>query len=141
MAGLLVGAVTNQRPELFAAAVPAVGVMDMLRFTTVFTIGLAWASDYGTSDNGASSALQAYSPLHNIRSGVNYPAVLITTADRRPRGAGPFRVRRRRAAGGRHRPAPKLISHRDPGGPRRRQSPRPRSSKSGAMCWPSSPTR
>ena len=66
---------------IFAAAVPAVGVMDMLRYHR-FTIGWAWASDYGTSDDEAQfRALQAYSPLHNIRSGVNYPAVLITTAD------------------------------------------------------------
>ncbi len=79
--GLLVGAVTNQRPELFAAAVPQVGVMDMLRYQN-FTIGWAWATDYGTSDNAEMfKALYAYSPLHNIRSGVKYPAVLITTGD------------------------------------------------------------
>lgn len=79
--GLLVGAVTNQRPDLFAAAVPQVGVMDMLRYQK-FTIGWAWATDYGTSDDAAMfKALYAYSPLHNIKSGVNYPAVLITTGD------------------------------------------------------------
>lgn len=79
--GLLVGAVTNQRPDLFAAAVPQVGVMDMLRYHR-FTIGWAWATDYGTSDNPEEfKALAAYSPLHNIKSGVNYPAVLVTTAD------------------------------------------------------------
>ncbi|MBI5646301.1 MAG: S9 family peptidase [Ignavibacteriae bacterium] len=79
--GLLVGAVANQRPDLFAVALPAVGVMDMLRFHT-FTIGWAWVSDYGSSDDPAEyRALKAYSPLHNIRSGVDYPATLVTTAD------------------------------------------------------------
>ncbi|MBB5204791.1 prolyl oligopeptidase [Inhella inkyongensis] len=79
--GLLVGAVINQRPELFGAAVPAVGVMDMLRFHK-FTIGWAWVSDYGSSDHPEQfQALRAYSPLHNIKSGVNYPAVMITTGD------------------------------------------------------------
>jgi prolyl oligopeptidase len=79
--GLLVGAVVNQRPELFAAALPAVGVMDMLRYHR-FTIGWAWASDYGTSDDEAEfKALFAYSPLHNIAGGKTYPAVLVTTAD------------------------------------------------------------
>lgn len=79
--GLLVGAVTNQRPDLFAAAVPQVGVMDMLRYQN-FTIGWAWATDYGTSDDAAMfKALYAYSPLHNIKSGTKYPAVLVTTGD------------------------------------------------------------
>jgi prolyl oligopeptidase len=79
--GLLVGAVINQRPELFRAALPAVGVMDMLRFHK-FTIGWNWIADYGSSDNPAEfEALYAYSPLHNVRSGVKYPATLITTAD------------------------------------------------------------
>lgn len=79
--GLLVGAVTNQRPELFGAAVPQVGVLDMLRFHK-FTIGWAWVSDYGSSENAEEfKALFAYSPLHNIRNGVKYPPVLITTAD------------------------------------------------------------
>ncbi|HET7864984.1 MAG TPA: prolyl oligopeptidase family serine peptidase [Burkholderiaceae bacterium] len=79
--GLLVGAVTNQRPELFAAAVPQVGVMDMLRYHR-FTIGWAWATDYGTSDKADEfAALAAYSPLHTIRNGVTYPAVLVTTGD------------------------------------------------------------
>ncbi|HMS43578.1 MAG TPA: prolyl oligopeptidase family serine peptidase, partial [Pyrinomonadaceae bacterium] len=79
--GLLVGAVLNQRPELFGAALPAVGVMDMLRFQK-FTIGWAWTSDYGSSEESAEmfKALYAYSPLHNIKP-KNYPAVLITTAD------------------------------------------------------------
>jgi prolyl oligopeptidase len=79
--GLLVGAVMNQRPELFHAAVPMVGVMDMLRFQK-FTIGWNWIADYGSSDNADEfKALYAYSPLHNIRSGGKYPATLITTAD------------------------------------------------------------
>ncbi|QPF75194.1 S9 family peptidase [Roseateles sp. DAIF2] len=79
--GLLVGAVLNQRPELFGAAVPQVGVMDMLRYHK-FTIGWAWASDYGTVDDAEQfKALQAYSPLHTIRSQRLYPPVLVTTAD------------------------------------------------------------
>ncbi|RZJ06754.1 MAG: S9 family peptidase [Rubrivivax sp.] len=80
--GLLVGAVTNQRPDLFAAAVPQVGVMDMLRYQN-FTIGWAWATDYGTSADSPEmfKALYAYSPMHNVKSGAKYPAVLITTAD------------------------------------------------------------
>ena len=79
--GLLVGAVINQRPELFGAALPAVGVMDMLRFHK-FTIGWAWTSDYGSPDDAEQfRVLHAYSPLHNIRRGARYPATLITTAD------------------------------------------------------------
>ena len=79
--GLLVGAVMNQRPDLAKVAIPQVGVMDMLRFQK-FTIGWNWIADYGSSDNADEfKALYAYSPLHNIISGVNYPATLITTAD------------------------------------------------------------
>lgn len=79
--GLLIGAVINQRPDLFRVAVPQVGVMDMLRYQK-FTIGYSWAPDYGTSDNAEEfKALYAYSPLHNIEAGVKYPATLITTAD------------------------------------------------------------
>jgi len=79
--GLLIGAVLNQRPDLFGAAMPAVGVMDMLRFQK-FTIGAAWVSEYGSSDNAADfKVLYRYSPLHNIRPGTHYPPVLITTSD------------------------------------------------------------
>lgn len=79
--GLLVGAVINQRPDLFAAAIPQVGVMDMLRFHK-FTIGWNWKPDYGSSENEEEfKALYAYSPIHNIKSGINYPATMITTAD------------------------------------------------------------
>jgi prolyl oligopeptidase len=79
--GLLVGAVLNQRPDLFGAALPAVGVMDMLRFHK-FSAGRYWTSDYGSPDiEEEFRALYAYSPLHNIKPGTKYPAVLITTAD------------------------------------------------------------
>jgi len=79
--GLLVGAVMTQRPELFAAAVPQVGVMDMLRYDE-FTGGKAWATEYGaSSDAKAFQYLRAYSPLQNIKPGVCYPATLVTTAD------------------------------------------------------------
>lgn len=79
--GLLVGAAMNQRPELFGAALPAVGVMDMLRFHK-FTIGWAWVTEYGSADSAAHFPfLYAYSPLHNLEPGTRYPATLITTAD------------------------------------------------------------
>lgn len=79
--GLLVGAVVNQRPELFAAALPAVGVMDMLRFD-LFTAGRYWRDDYGDpADAKDFRVLRGYSPLHNIKAGTAYPAILVTTAD------------------------------------------------------------
>jgi prolyl oligopeptidase len=79
--GLLVGAAMTQRPELFAAAIPQVGVMDMLRFHK-FTIGWAWTTDYGSSENADEfKALVKYSPLHNLKAGTCYPATMITTAD------------------------------------------------------------
>jgi prolyl oligopeptidase len=79
--GLLVGAAMTQRPELFGAAIPQVGVMDMLRFHK-FTIGWAWTSDYGSSENPEEfKALVKYSPLHNLKPGTCYPATMITTAD------------------------------------------------------------
>jgi prolyl oligopeptidase len=79
--GLLVGATVNQRPELFSAALPAVGVMDMLRFHK-FTAGRFWVDDYGNPEEAADFAVQkAYSPYHNIASGTDYPAIMVTTAD------------------------------------------------------------
>jgi len=79
--GLLVGACMTQRPELFGACLPGVGVLDMLRFHK-FTIGWAWIDDYGSSDDPEQfQALYAYSPLHNIKPGTCYPPTLITTAD------------------------------------------------------------
>jgi prolyl oligopeptidase len=79
--GLLVGATMVQRPELFAAALPAVGVMDMLRFHK-FTAGRYWVDDYGSAEDAEEfKALYAYSPYHNLKPGVRYPATLVTTAD------------------------------------------------------------
>jgi prolyl oligopeptidase len=79
--GLLIGAVEEQRPDLAAAAIAQVGVMDMLRFRK-FTVGKAWESDYGSVDDAEEfRALHKYSPYHNVRSGVNYPATLIMTGD------------------------------------------------------------
>ena len=108
--GLLVGAVLNERPDLFGAALPDVGVMDMLRFQR-FTIGWAWASDYGSSDKPDEfAALRAYSPLHNIKPGAKYPATLITTADHDdrvvPAHSFKYAATLQRAQGG---PAPILI--------------------------------
>lgn len=80
--GLLVGACMTQRPDLFKVALPAVGVLDMLRYHT-FTAGAGWAYDYGTADQSKEmfEYLLAYSPVHNVKPGVEYPATLITTAD------------------------------------------------------------
>ena len=79
--GLLVGAVLNQRPDLFGAALPGVGVMDMLRFQK-FTVGQGWTTDYGSSDNPEEyKALRKYSPLHNIKEGTRYPPTFVVTAD------------------------------------------------------------
>jgi prolyl oligopeptidase len=108
--GLLVGAVLNERPDLFGAALPEVGVMDMLRFHR-FTIGWAWASEYGSSDKPDEfAALRAYSPLHNIKPGAKYPATLITTADHDdrvvPAHSFKYAATLQRAQGG---PAPILI--------------------------------
>jgi prolyl oligopeptidase len=79
--GLLIGAVLNQHPDLFGAAMPAVGVMDMLRFQN-FGFGTQWVGEYGSSANPEDfKVLRAYSPLHNIRKGAQYPPTLITTSD------------------------------------------------------------
>jgi prolyl oligopeptidase len=79
--GLLVGAMITQRPELFAAAIPEVGVMDMLRYHK-FTAGRYWTEEYGSSDDPRQfQALLAYSPYHNVKDGKKYPATLVTTAD------------------------------------------------------------
>ncbi len=79
--GLLIGAVLNQRPDLFAAALPSVGVMDMLRFTQ-FTAGRYWVDDYGDPDRKADFRnLLSYSPYHNVQGGRSYPAILVTAAD------------------------------------------------------------
>ena len=79
--GLLVGAVMTQRPELFGSCLPAVGVMDMLRYQ-LFTAGHFWRDEYGTVDDADQfQAIHAYSPYHNIRDGVSYPPTMVTTAD------------------------------------------------------------
>jgi len=81
--GLLVGAALTQRPELFGAALPGVGVMDMLRYHTASANARQWSSDFGISENAAEfQALRAYSPLHNVKGGTCYPPTLVTTADR-----------------------------------------------------------
>lgn len=80
--GLLVGAVMTQRPDLMRVALPAVGVLDMLRYHT-FTAGAGWAYDYGTSADSEAmfDYLKGYSPLHSVRAGVSYPSTMVTTAD------------------------------------------------------------
>ncbi len=126
--GLLIGAVLNQRPDLFGAAIPAVGVMDMLRFHR-FTIGYAWVTEYGSADSVHQFPfLFRYSPLHNLRQGTQYPAVMVTTADHDDRvvpghsfkyaaalqaaqgGAAPILIRvETRAGHGAGRPTAKII--------------------------------
>ena len=79
--GLLVGALITQRPDICGAALPAVGVLDMLRFH-LFTIGAAWIADYGSPEDPKEFAvLHAYSPLHNVEDGTSYPATLVLTGD------------------------------------------------------------
>jgi prolyl oligopeptidase len=81
--GLLVGAVLTQRPDLFGATLPGVGVMDMLRYHTASANARQWSSDFGLSEDAAEfKALRAYSPVHNVKAGICYPPTLVTTADR-----------------------------------------------------------
>ncbi len=108
--GLLVGACMTQRPDLFGAAIPQVGVMDMLRFAS-FTIGYAWVADYGdVKDPEEFAALHAYSPYHNLQPGTHYPPTLVTTADHDdrvfPAHSFKFAAALQQAQGG---PAPTLI--------------------------------
>ncbi len=121
--GLLVGACEVQRPDLYAVCLPAVGVMDMLRYHK-FTIGWGWAVEYGSSENEEQfSYIYKYSPLHNIKEGVKYPATLVTTADHDDRvvPAHSFKfaaTMQARPGGRRSDPDP----HRFEGGPRSRQT-------------------
>ena len=121
--GLLVGAVHDAAARALRRGLPAVGVMDMLRFHK-FTIGWAWVDDYGSSDDPEQfKALYAYSPLHNIKPGTCYPPTLITTADHDDRVVpAPQLQVRRRAAGGAGVRQPGLDPHRDQGRPRRGQA-------------------
>jgi prolyl oligopeptidase len=81
--GLLIGGVLTQRPDLFGAALPGVGVMDMLRYQTASANARQWSSDFGLSENAEDfKAIRAYSPVHNVKPGVCYPPTLVTTADR-----------------------------------------------------------
>jgi prolyl oligopeptidase len=109
--GLLIGSVINQRPDLCAAAFPGVGVMDMLRYHK-FTIGWAWAVEYGSADDEEHfTNLFGYSPLHNIINNGNYPATMITTADHDDRvvPAHSFKYAATLQMENRHNPKPLLI--------------------------------
>jgi prolyl oligopeptidase (EC:3.4.21.26). Serine peptidase. MEROPS family S09A len=122
--GLLVAAVLNQRPDLFGAALPAVGVLDMLRYHLPSSNARQWSSDYGLSENEDEfKALYAYSPYHNTKEGVCYPATLITTADRDDRvvpwHSYKYAAALQRAQGCAN---PDLAPSRNPRRPRRRQT-------------------
>jgi hypothetical protein len=121
--GLLAAATALQRPELFRASLPTVGVLDMLRFNQ-FTIGWAWESDYGSPQNADEfAALRAYSPLHNIQPGVRYPAMLIPTGDATTVFSRRTVSSTRRRCRPRTRAATRLPDpHRNPRRPRRRQT-------------------
>ena len=122
--GLLVGAALTQRPELFGAALPGVGVMDMLRYHTASANARQWSSDFGISENAAEfQALRAYSPVHNVKAGTCYPPTLVTTADRDDRvvpwHSYKFAAELQRDAGLRE---PGADPHRDARRPWRRQA-------------------
>ena len=133
---LLVGACMTQRPDLYGACLPGVGVMDMLRFHK-FTIGWAWVDDYGSSEHPEQfKSLFAYSPLHNIKPGTCYPPTLITTADHDDRvvPAHSFKFAAAlQAAQSCDNPA--LDPDRDPGRPRRGQADRRSRSRKPPMSW------
>ena len=138
--GLLVGAVITQRPDLAGVALPAVGVLDMLRFHR-FTIGAAWVSDYGDPDDPEQFAdALAYSPLHNVRPGTNYPATLVMTGDHDdrvvPLHSHKFTAALQHAQAGARRSSAGSRRPRSRHGQAGRTGRRP----NGPICWPSRPT-
>ena len=137
--GLLVGAALTQRPDLFAAAVPGVGVLDLLRFH-LFTIGAAWMSDYGDPDDPEQFAdALAYSPLHNVRPGTAYPATLVLTGDHDdrvvPLHSHKFTATLQHAQAG---DAP-ILTRIETATGHGMGKPSPWWPRSGPICWPSAP--